>query len=86
MKKEDKLNLAFGKCFAKSRLTEDECEMLLNINLLELISKYGLNEIQAREIMLWCQRECQRRNSPAYLPKEDLSSEQIDLNRRHYRT
>tara|TARA_B100000131_G_C18092039_1_gene602596 strand:- start:1484 stop:1744 length:261 start_codon:yes stop_codon:yes gene_type:complete len=86
MKKEDKLNLAFGKCFSKSRLTEAECEMLLDLNLLELMTKHGLNEVQSRKVMLWCQRECQRRNSPAYLPKEDTYEIELDLNRKYYRT
>jgi hypothetical protein len=86
MKKEDKLNLAFGKCFAKSNLTEAECEMLRSLSLLELVSKYGLNEVQSREIMLWCQRECQRTGSSAFVPSEEHAIEQINLNKRHYRT
>ena len=86
MKKEDKLNLAFGKCFAKSNLTEPECEMLRSLNIQDLMSKHGLNEVQSREIMLWCQRECQRTSSSVFVPSEEHSLEQINLNKRHYRT
>ena len=86
MKKEDKLNLAFGKCFSKSLLTEEECDMLLDIKISELIIKHGFNEIQSREIMLWCQNECQRRLSPAYLPKEDYEDSDNLSNKKFYRT
>ena len=86
MKKEDKLSLAFGKCFANSKLTEEECEMLLDLKLLDLITKHGLNDTQSRQVMLWCQRECQRRQSPAYLSKEDFVEQEIDFSKRKYRT
>ena len=86
MKKEDKLNLAFGKCFAKSKLTEEECDLLLDIRISELIIKHSFNEIQSRHIMLWCQSECQRRLSPAYISKEGYEDDSDVLKNRNYRT
>ena len=60
MKKADKLNLAFGKCFNKSRLVQEECNLILDISILDLMTKHGFNEIQSREIKLWCDLECKR--------------------------
>tara|TARA_B100001287_G_C22573216_1_gene477279 strand:- start:581 stop:841 length:261 start_codon:yes stop_codon:yes gene_type:complete len=86
MKKADKLNLAFGKCFAKSKLTDEECEMIMSLNILELVTKHLFNDIQARKIMLWCQQEYQRINSPAYSSKEDYVEEELNLSKKYYRT
>ena len=86
MKKEDKLNLAFGKCFSNSSLLEEECLMLLDMKLIDLMTKHGFNETQARAIMNWCQVECQRRLSPAYLSKENFENQEVNLNRKYYRT
>ena len=86
MKKADKLNLAFGKCFAKSKLTDEECEMIMKLTVLELVTKHSFNDIQSRKIMLWCQQEHQRRNSPAYTSKEDYVEEELKLSKKYYRT
>lgn len=83
MKKADKLNLAFGKCFNKSHLTKEECDLILDVNLLELMSKHGFNEIQSREILLWCQSECQRKSNNYLLDtREDTSTPDLT----NYRT
>ena len=63
MTKNDKLYLAFGKCFNRSRLSDEECELLSNIKITELINKHALNDIQARQILLWCQLESQRKKN-----------------------
>lgn len=67
MKKVDKLNLAFGKCFNKSILTDEERELILNINILELMTKHGFNETQSRQIKLWCDLECKKRSNSYHL-------------------
>lgn len=83
MKKADKLNLAFGKCFNKSHLTPEECNLILNITLQELMSKHGFNEIQSRQVLLWCQSECQRKSNSFFL---DTREETETSNSRYYRT
>jgi hypothetical protein len=74
MKKADKLNLAFGKCFYKSRLTPEECRLILDINMSDIISKHGLNEIQARQIKLWCKSECHRQSIDYLLDTREEAS------------
>jgi len=57
----DQLNIAIGKCFAKSPLDMYDKEILLKEGtLMNLINEYGLNENQAREVILWCQLQCQK--------------------------
>ena len=60
MKKADELNLAFGKCFSRSRLSLKECDLLAAMTLQELMAKHGFNESQSREILNWCQIQCQK--------------------------
>lgn len=60
MKKADELYLAFGKCFSRSRLTQKECDLLAAMSLQELMTKHGFNESQSREILKWCQIQCQK--------------------------
>ena len=74
MKKADKLNLAFGKCFNKSRLTPEECSLILDIKMSEMISKHGLNEIQTSQIKLWCKSECHRQSIDYLLDTREEAS------------
>ena len=60
MKKADKINLAIGNCFAKVELSEEECLVLQDISVLELITKHGLNEDQANLVKSWCKRSQQK--------------------------
>ncbi len=83
MKKADKLNLSFGKCFNKSYLTKEECDLILDLNLLELMSKHGFNELQSREILLWCQSECQRKRNDYLI---DTREDTLTSNSIYYRT
>ena len=83
MKKADKLNLAFGKWFNKSRLTQEERTFILDLKMSELMSKHGFNEIQARQIKLWCDSECRRRSNNYQL---DTREEVEHTNTGYYRT
>jgi hypothetical protein len=61
MKKQDKINLAIGKCFAQSSLNEEECDLIKSINIMELATKHGLNENQSNLVKRWCKLSQQRR-------------------------
>ena len=61
MKKADELDLAIGNCFSRSNLTPRQCDLLSVMSLQELMSpKHGYNENQSREILKWCQIQCQK--------------------------
>jgi hypothetical protein len=60
MKKQDKIDLAIGKCFANSNLNEEECELIQTISILELATKHGLNENQSNLVKNWCKMSQQR--------------------------
>ncbi len=61
----EKLNIAVGKCFAKSQLNEEDIQMLLNYE--DEVLNMGLTMDQIRLIKLWCQRECQRSWAQSYM-------------------
>ena len=61
MKKQDKIDLAIGKCFAKSSLNEEECDLIQSLSIMELATKHGLNENQSNLVKSWCKLSQQRR-------------------------
>lgn len=61
MKKQDKIDLALGKCFAQSNLSEEECDLIQSLNIMELATKHGLNENQSNLVKSWCKLSQQRR-------------------------
>tara|TARA_Y100000592_G_C5415210_1_gene290229 strand:- start:606 stop:887 length:282 start_codon:yes stop_codon:yes gene_type:complete len=60
MTKKERLDCAIAKCFGRIPLTEEEVESTKECSSLSLVNDHGLNENQARQVMLWCQHECQR--------------------------
>lgn len=60
MTKKERLDCAIAKCFGKIPLTEEDVEATKECSALSLVTDHGLNENQARLVMLWCQHECQR--------------------------
>jgi hypothetical protein len=58
---DEKLMIAVGKSFACAKLDENDINILKEKGILGLVNEVGLNENQARHVMLWCQNECQRR-------------------------
>ena len=60
MTKNDKITLIIGKCFGRYKLTLEECSMIHDMKITDLIIKHGLNENQSREVLLWCQQNNQR--------------------------
>ena len=75
MKKNDKIYVIIGKCFGRYRLTLEECSLLHDMKIHELIIKHGLNENQSREVLLWCQQNLQNHMNrmelfPDYKPKK----------------
>ena len=71
MTKNDKICLIIGKCFGRYKLTLEECDMLHDMKIVELVTKHGLNENQSREVLLWCQQNHQRHmNAMDVLPED----------------
>lgn len=78
MKKQDKIDLAIGKCFASSNLNEEECDLIQSLSVLELATKHGLNENQANLVKTWCKLSQQKMiNQEKYSRQSETSS--LDL-------
>jgi len=60
MKKQDKIDLAIGKCFANSNLNEEECDLIQSLSILELATKHGLNKNQTNLVKVWCKLSQQK--------------------------
>lgn len=73
MKKSEQVSMAIGKCFAKSRLNETDIATIKELGASGLLDE-GLNENQIREIMLWCQNECQRLWGQSSFKQSDYNS------------
>ena len=54
MAKKDDITLIIAKCFSKQKLTVEEKEICKDLNIIKLMSEYGLNDIQAKEVIKWC--------------------------------
>ena len=84
MTKNDKICVIIGKCFGRYKLTLEECSILHDMKISELIIKHGLNENQSREVLLWCQQNNQRHmNSMVLFP--DYKPENIHSPIKRYR-
>ncbi len=59
MKKSEKISIAIGKCFSRSSLSQDDIIIIKELGASGLLDE-GLNENQIRQVMLWCQNECQK--------------------------
>jgi hypothetical protein len=77
MKKSDKLNIAFGNCFNRpnTSLTLEECELLKDISISDLVTKYDFNDIQAMRIKTWCKNESQRHINNTFFMNNDDDQE-----------
>lgn len=83
MKKADELNLAFGNCFSRSRLTPKQCDLLSVLSLQELMTKHLFNENQSRQILSWCQIQCQINQNSFYSEEREEAN---DPDMHYYRT
>ena len=82
MTKKDRLDLAIAKCFGQSRLTEEDVDAIKGSSQLKLVDKHGLSETQARNVMLWCQNECQRMwGQETVTPHEDPSTSPFHMHK-----
>lgn len=54
MAKKDDIILIIAKSFSKDPLTSEECNLSCEFTLSELITEYGLNDIQASQVINWC--------------------------------
>ena len=54
MAKKDDVILIIAKSFSQDPLTPEECKLSCQITLSELIKEYGLNDIQASQVINWC--------------------------------
>ena len=71
MTKNDKICVIIGKCFGRYKLTLEECAMLHDMKIFELVTKHGLNENQSREVLLGCQQNHQRHINAMDVLQED---------------
>ena len=78
MKKSEKISIAIGKCFSKSSLSQDDIIIIKELGASGLLDE-GLNENQIRQVMLWCQNECQRLWGQSSFKQSDYSST-VDFN------
>jgi len=58
MAKKDDIILIIAKAFAKERFTEEETKISKELTITTLIAEYGLNDIQAKEVIKWCVLSC----------------------------
>ncbi len=86
MTKNDKICLIIGKCFGRFNLSLEECTMLHDMKISELVTKHGLNENQSREVLLWCQQNHQRHMNAMDVSLEDKPEKIHSPIRRYRRT
>ena len=58
MAKKDDITLIIAKSFSKERFTKEETTISRKLTISELITEYGLNDLQAKEVMKWCAISC----------------------------
>tara|TARA_A200000159_G_scaffold72592_1_gene67356 strand:- start:3016 stop:3954 length:939 start_codon:yes stop_codon:yes gene_type:complete len=58
MAKKDDITLIIAKAFAKERFTKEETTISRDFTISSLVTEYGLNDIQAKEVMKWCTISC----------------------------
>lgn len=54
MAKEDDFILIISKSFSKQKLSNKELELCKDLSIAKLISNFGLNDIQASNVVSWC--------------------------------
>jgi hypothetical protein len=60
MKKTNKVDLAIALALGRTPLCEESLSLLKELTLTNLVEKHSLNDIQARNVMLWCRVQDQR--------------------------
>ncbi len=63
----EKLDIAVGKCFAKSQLNDEDIEVILAASDDEFYNNMNLLMDQVRFIKSWCQVQCQRKWGQSYM-------------------
>ena len=58
MAKKDDITLIIAKAFSKQRFTKEETNISRDLTITTLVDEYGLNDIQAKEIIKWCVLSC----------------------------
>ena len=86
MTKNDKICIIIGKCFGRYSLNMEECAMLHDMKISELIIQHGLNENQSREVLLWCQQSHQKHINAMDILPEDRPEKIHSPIRRYRRT
>tara|TARA_Y100001958_G_C20689908_1_gene200773 strand:+ start:99 stop:305 length:207 start_codon:yes stop_codon:yes gene_type:complete len=54
MAKKDDIILIISKSFSKQRLTNKEIELCKDLSVAKLVIDYGLNDVQASNVVSWC--------------------------------
>ena len=60
MKISERIDVCIGKCFNKSRLSQEDIDCTIGLSQSDLISKHGLNQDQSDRVIRWVKQECQR--------------------------
>ena len=72
MKISEKIDVCIGKCFNKSRLSQEDIDCTKELSQSELIEKHGLNQDQSDCVVRWIKHECQRIEAQKSLePREE---------------
>ena len=58
MAKEEDITLIIAKAFSKQAFTKEETTISRDLTVSQLVTEYGLNDIQAHEVMKWCVMSC----------------------------
>jgi len=74
MAKKDDIILIIAKSFSKDPLTIKECECCALLTISELMVEYGLNDIQASQVMNWCVISKRKLNQNKELLEENFFS------------
>lgn len=68
----ENLNLAIGICFSRGNLTEEQCELIRNLDATSIVKNHGLNDMQANRVLSWCKVQEQRHlNNKIYDVNDD---------------
>ena len=60
MKISERIDICIGKCFNRSRLSQEDIDCTKDFSQSELITKHGLNQDQSDCVIKWIKHERQR--------------------------
>ena len=82
MAKKDDITLIIAKAFARERFTEEETKISKELTITILITEYGLNDIQAKEVIKWCVLSCAALGNKREVLEENFLSRFFQKNKK----